>query len=39
VEREVRDDLLRDTIAAYRENAVKELTRQFTVRCESAECR
>lgn len=39
VERAVRDDLLRDTISAYREKAIKGLTRQFTVRCESAECR
>jgi peptidyl-prolyl cis-trans isomerase C len=39
VEAEVRDDLLRDTIAEYRERAITELTKQFSVACESAECR
>jgi len=32
IEDQVRDDLLRDTIAAYRERAINDLTRRFTVR-------
>ena len=39
VELTVRDDLLRDTISEYREKSIKDLTQQFTVRCESDECR
>ncbi len=34
IEDQVRDDLLRDTIAAYRERAIKDLTRRFTVKLE-----
>jgi hypothetical protein len=39
IESQVREDLLRDTITGYREKAIRELMRQFTIRCEAAECR
>jgi peptidyl-prolyl cis-trans isomerase C len=34
IREEVRQDLLRDVVAAYRETAIKDLTRRYTVRRE-----